>query len=57
MGSRLMGEYVYHPAGAKAAVRNAALRAKTASQFHDEFAWLYGADPVAGLRDPEPSSQ
>jgi salicylate hydroxylase len=43
MGSRLMGEYVYHPVGAKAAVRNAALRAKTALQFHDEFAWLYGS--------------
>jgi salicylate hydroxylase len=42
MGSRLMGEYIYHPAGAKADVRNAALAAMSATEFHDEFAWLYG---------------
>jgi salicylate hydroxylase len=41
MGSRLMGEYVYHPGGAKAAVRNAALQAMSPTEFHDEFAWLY----------------
>jgi 3-hydroxybenzoate 6-monooxygenase len=42
LGSRLMGEYIYHPAGAKADVRNAALRAMTPDDFYNELAWLYG---------------
>jgi 3-hydroxybenzoate 6-monooxygenase len=40
-GSRLIGEYIYHPSGAKAAMRNAAMRAMTSAQWYDELAWLY----------------
>ncbi len=41
MGSRLVGEYIYHPSGAKAAVRNTAMRSMTTSQYYDQLAWLY----------------
>jgi 3-hydroxybenzoate 6-monooxygenase len=41
LGSRLMGEYIYHPAGAKADVRNTAMRAMSPNDFYNELAWLY----------------
>ena len=41
IGSRLIGEYLYHPDGAKAEVRDAALRANSAVDFYDSLAWLY----------------
>jgi salicylate hydroxylase len=40
--SRAIGEHVYHPAGAHAALRNAIMRAKTPEQWYDTLAWLYG---------------
>ena len=40
--SREIGEHIYHPAGAHAALRNAILRAKTQEGFYDSLAWLYG---------------
>ena len=42
LGSRLIGEYIYHPAGAKAEVRNQAMRSKTPDQHYDQLQWLYG---------------
>ena len=42
VGSRLIGEYIYHPAGAKADMRNAAMSGKTPSQHYDSLQWLYG---------------
>ncbi|MBV1700855.1 MAG: 3-hydroxybenzoate 6-monooxygenase [Hyphomicrobiales bacterium] len=42
LGSRLIGEYIYHPEGAKAEVRNAAMRAKTSEQWYEQLEWLYG---------------
>jgi salicylate hydroxylase len=42
IGSRLIGEYIYHPNGAKAEVRNVAMRAKSADDFYDSLEWLYG---------------
>ncbi len=42
LGSRLIGEYVYHPDGAKAEVRNAALSAKSPQDFYRDLEWLYG---------------
>lgn len=42
MGSRLMGEYVYHPAGAQAQVRNAIMAARSQEEWYDRIAWLYG---------------
>ncbi|MGG5811536.1 3-hydroxybenzoate 6-monooxygenase [Falsiroseomonas sp. CW058] len=45
--SRAVGEHVYHPAGAHAALRDAIMRAKTQADWRDTLAWLYGGD------DPE----
>ena len=40
--SRLMGDYIYHPDGGKAALRNAAMRAMSAEDFYGNLQWLYG---------------
>jgi salicylate hydroxylase len=40
--SRAIGEHVYHPAGAHAALRNAVMRAKSQAEWRDTLAWLYG---------------
>lgn len=42
LGSRLIGEYIYHPAGAMADVRNATMRAKSPNDFYNDLQWLYG---------------
>ena len=42
LGSRLIGEYIYHPDGAMADVRNAAMRAKSPDDFYNDLQWLYG---------------
>jgi salicylate hydroxylase len=43
MGSRLIGEYVYHPTLAKADVRDAVLRSLSPEDYFDRLAWLYGS--------------
>jgi salicylate hydroxylase len=40
--SRAIGEHIYHPSGAHAAVRNAVMRSKTSDDFYEHLAWLYG---------------
>ena len=40
--SRAVGEHIYHPAGAHAALRNAIMAAKTDAQWYDTLDWLYG---------------
>lgn len=42
--SRAMGEHVYHPAGAHAALRNAIMAAKTQAEWRETLAWLYGGE-------------
>jgi len=42
--SRAIGEHVYHPSGAHAALRNAIMRARTQGEWHEAVAWLYGGD-------------
>src|SRR5215468_10048990 len=42
--SRAMGEHVYHPDGAHAALRNSVMRAKTQEEWYDALAWLYGSN-------------
>ena len=42
LGSRLIGEYIYHPDGAMADVRNATMRAKSPDDFYNDLQWLYG---------------
>jgi len=44
--SRAMGEHVYHPAGAHAALRNAIMAAKTQEEWYDTVAWIYGGGAV-----------
>jgi salicylate hydroxylase len=44
--SRAIGEHIYHPAGAHAALRNAIMRAKSPEEWYDTLAWLYGVDVV-----------
>ncbi|MFN3447473.1 MAG: 3-hydroxybenzoate 6-monooxygenase [Roseococcus sp.] len=41
--SRAVGEHVYHPAGAHAALRNAIMAAKTQAEWREALAWLYEA--------------
>jgi salicylate hydroxylase len=46
--SRAMGEHVYHPASAHAALRTAIMAAKTQAEWRETLAWLYGGEgPVA----------
>ena len=40
--SRAVGEHIYHPAGAHAALRNAIMSAKSNEEWYDTLAWLYG---------------
>lgn len=39
--SRLIGEYIYHPGGAKALVRNQVMQSLTPQQYYDRLEWLY----------------
>lgn len=42
VGARLIGEYIYHPAGAKARLRNSVMQSMSADDYYDRLAWLYG---------------
>ncbi|MBD0270325.1 MAG: 3-hydroxybenzoate 6-monooxygenase [Acetobacteraceae bacterium] len=42
--SRAIGDHIYHPAGAHAALRNAVMSAKTNDEWCDTLAWLYGSN-------------
>ena len=42
LGSRLIGDYIYHPDGGAAAARNAILSQKTPQDWYDDLDWLYG---------------
>ena len=42
LGSRLIGDYIYHPGGVTAEVRNAAMGGMSPDDFYDELQWLYG---------------
>lgn len=44
MNSRLIGEYIYHPDDAKAAVRNSVMQNMTPDDWYDRLAWLYGSN-------------
>ncbi len=44
MNSRLIGEYIYHPADARAAVRNAVMRGMSAQDWYNQLNWLYGSN-------------
>lgn len=40
--SRVIGDHIYHPDGAHAALRNAIMRAMTAEEYYDSLQWIYG---------------
>lgn len=44
MNSRLIGEYIYHPDAAKAAVRNHVMSNMTPDEWCDQLFWLYGSN-------------
>lgn len=44
MNSRLIGDYIYHPDDAQAAVRDAVMRAKSPEDWCRQLAWLYGSN-------------
>ena len=46
--SRAIGEHIYHPAGAHAALRNAVMRDKRPEDWYDVVAWLYGSTGLEG---------
>jgi 2-polyprenyl-6-methoxyphenol hydroxylase-like FAD-dependent oxidoreductase len=51
--SRAVGEHVYHPAGAHAALRNAIMAAKTDAEWYDTLAWLYAGNGLGeGTAEP-----
>lgn len=44
--SRLIGEFIYHPSGARAQVRNAIMQGLSAHDYYDRLDWLYGQRPA-----------
>jgi salicylate hydroxylase len=42
LDARLIGEYIYHPDGAAAEVRNHIMSNLTPDQWYDKLGWLYG---------------
>lgn len=46
--SRAIGEHIYHPAGAHAALRSQIMRAKSPQDWYDTLAWLYGGSGLEG---------
>lgn len=48
MNSRLIGEYIYHPADAQAAVRNHVMQGMSPQDWYRQLQWLYGSDGLEG---------
>ena len=51
--SRAIGEHIYHPAGAHAALRNKIMSSRSAEDWYDQVAWLYGSTGVEGAVSTE----
>ena len=51
--SRQIGEHVYHPDGAHAALRNAVMRARGPEDWYDQIDWLYGSTGLEGAISAE----
>ena len=45
--SRALGEHVYHPDGAHAALRNAIMRSMKPEDYYDSLQWIYGGSGLA----------
>ncbi len=48
--SRAIGDHVYHPAGAHAALRNQVMSAKTNAEWYETLAWIYGGTGLGEAR-------
>jgi salicylate hydroxylase len=46
--SRALGDHVYHPSGAHAALRNAIMRSKSSEDWYKDLAWIYGGTGLFG---------
>jgi len=46
MNSRLIGEYIYHPDGAQAVVRNHVMAGMTPQKWYDQLTWIYGGNGI-----------
>ena len=51
--SRAIGDHIYHPAGAHAALRDAIMAPRPAQAWYDQMAWLYGSDGGDGAVSTE----
>ena len=49
--SREIGNHIYHPSGAHAALRDQIMQAKSAEDWYDTLSWLYGGSGLTGLDD------
>lgn len=46
--SRWIGDYIFHPDGAHAQLRNTLMRSKTQTEWLDSIEWLYGTNGLDG---------
>ena len=51
--SREIGQHVYHPAGAHAALRNAVMSSRSPGEWYDQIDWLYGSTGLQGAVSAE----
>ncbi|MDE0310141.1 MAG: 3-hydroxybenzoate 6-monooxygenase [Acidiferrobacterales bacterium] len=51
--SRAIGDHIYHPSGAHAALRNAVMSARTPQDWYDQIDWLYGSTGLEGAVSAE----
>jgi salicylate hydroxylase len=51
--SRAVGEHVYHPAGAHAALRNKVMQSRPPEGWYEQIAWLYGSTGLEGAVSSE----
>ena len=51
--SREIGQHIYHPNSAHAALRNEIMRAKTPQDWYDALDWLYGSTGLEGAISTE----
>jgi 2-polyprenyl-6-methoxyphenol hydroxylase-like FAD-dependent oxidoreductase len=50
--SRLIGDFIYHPSGAKRQLRNAIMSELRPEDYYNDLQWLYGGGPDQGKKEP-----
>ncbi len=46
MGSRLIGDHIYHPSGGQAAMRDAIMSGKSPADWYQDLNWLYSHEAI-----------